>query len=41
MKPTKYNYPVLIVKELKLWTSKQSPEMPDWWDALESAFSYV
>jgi len=31
---TKYNYLVLVSKELKLWPNKRGPEEPNWWDPL-------
>jgi len=31
---TKYNYPVLFSKELKLWPRTRGPGEPDWWDPL-------
>jgi outer membrane lipoprotein len=31
---TKYSYPVLVSKELKLWPNKQEPDEPGWWDPL-------
>ncbi len=31
---TRYSYPVLISKELKLWSGKPSPMEPQWWDPL-------
>ncbi len=31
---TKYTYPVLVSKELKLWPRTRGPEEPDWWDPL-------
>lgn len=36
---TKYTYPVLVSKELKLWPRKRSPDEPNWWDPLWDPFS--
>ncbi len=36
--PTKYNHPVLVSKELKLWPRTPGPEVPNWFDPLSPMF---